>query len=271
MSDSKTKPRAHERAVHLNADPLTVWEAITDPNILPRWFPMEAEATLGEGGEILYGWGPEWRGTVPILAWEPGKHLRTGWQAAFPVDDEEQARQMVVDWHLEAEGGGTTLRLVHSGFGAGVKWDEEFDGTNRGWNIELHNLVQYMRHHQGKERRLLGIRQPVPADPAAAWSRVFSAEGLRFAGSGEPPAPGLRYEITTPGGDRLFGEVLVRNAPLDFTGTLESHHNSVFRYSHESCFGRPEAFVWISTWGMPRTESDGLEQRMGDLLKGLFG
>jgi uncharacterized protein YndB with AHSA1/START domain len=271
MTDDKPKSRSHERTIHLDADPKTVWEAITDPEVLPRWFPMEAEVKPGEGGEIMLGWGPEMRGTVPILVWEPGRHLRTGWQAAFPVDDEQQAKQMVVDWYLEAEGGGTTLRLVHSGFASGGKWDDEFDGTNRGWNIELRNLVQYLRHHQGKDRRLLGIRQPVPADPAAAWKKVFSAEGLRFASSGEPPAPGQRYEITTPDGERLVGEVLLRNAPLDFAGTLESHGHSVFRYSHESCFGQPEAFVWISTWGMPGAEADGLEQRLRDLLKGLFG
>jgi hypothetical protein len=115
------------------------------------------------------------------------------------------------------------------------------------------------------------LRQPVPADPAVAWNKAFGEGGFRFGGSGEPPAAGERFELTLPDGERLAGEVRLVNEPFDFCGTLESHGDSVFRFSHESCFGRPEAFVWVSTWGLPQADGDALEERLRRTLERVFG
>jgi hypothetical protein len=41
------------------------------------------------------------------------------------------------------------LRVVHAGFGIGAEWDEEYDGTVRGWRYKLRGLRHYLSRHGG--------------------------------------------------------------------------------------------------------------------------
>jgi len=167
----------------LAAPPEVVWKTITEAGELVRWFPLGAEARPGKGGEIVYRWG-ELVGRCRILEWNPPHHLRTGWMEApaggkapdFPrtgPTPEEGRTPLVVDWHLEARGGKTVLRLVHSGFGPGAQWDKEYDGTNRGWTFELQALKHYLEHQRGKERRAAWLRggSRPRARRRRAWAR----------------------------------------------------------------------------------------------------
>ena len=46
------------------------------------------------------------------------------------------------------------MRLVHSGFGAGAEWDDEFDSISNGWKFERRGLRHYLQRHFGKDRRV---------------------------------------------------------------------------------------------------------------------
>ena len=127
MTEKTSPTRGHEHTLEIEATQEEVWKAITEAEELVRWFPLGAETKPGPDGEILYRWG-ELVGRCRILAWDPPRHLKTGWMEApeagqtpvFPTGTTpETARaQVVVDWFLEGHGGKTQLRLVHSGFGA---------------------------------------------------------------------------------------------------------------------------------------------------------
>ena len=97
-----------------------------------------------------------------IEVWEPGRHLRT----TYPLPGAEgrgEAIELAVDYYLEARGGGTYLRLVHSGFGPQSEWDEEYDGVRRGWQYELRSLRHYLERDRAPGR--LGRRWRWPCPP----------------------------------------------------------------------------------------------------------
>jgi uncharacterized protein YndB with AHSA1/START domain len=261
--------RYHEHELEIAAPKDAVWKAITSADELVRWFPLAAEVEPGEGGTITLDWGPDMRGACEIRVWEPGTHLRTAWvEVAAPDTEDAAARgRIVVDWRLEARGGRTWLRLVHSGFGEGAEWDLEYDGTNRGWEFELRSLRHYLEHHRGRERRAFWLRRPVEDDAAAAWRRFTGA--IVAAGELEGLGAGDRYAIRLSSGDALEGEVWIDQPPRDFCGTVANLANGVFRYGFDRLPG-PEAHLWLSTWGLPASEVQALEARWRRALDGAY-
>jgi uncharacterized protein YndB with AHSA1/START domain len=251
--------RAHEHTLDIATSPADVWKAITTAEELVRWFPIGAETRPGLGGEILYQWG-ELEGRCRILAWDPPRHLRTGWMEApspaaqapdlprsTPADEAARAA-LVVDWFLEGHGGMTHLRLVHSGFSADAAWDKEYDGTKRGWTFELEALKHYLEQERGQDRRASWIRHAVTTPATGVWS-TFSRPGklfraLELAGL----AHGDRFRLERVDGVVLTGRVLVNRPPLEFAGVLDD--GAMLRFGFEDCMGRPEAHVWFATWGL---------------------
>ncbi len=277
MKDEAKETRAHEHVLDIDARPEDVWKAITTPEELVRWFPMEAEVRPGKGGEIVCKWG-ELAGRCRILEWDPPRHLKTGWMeapepggGAHGTPAGSPAPPVCVDWFLEGRGGGTRLRVVHSGFGRGAQWDKEFDGTNRGWTFELQALKHYLERQRGKERRAFWVRRPTALAREAVWERfrkpggVFRSVALDALGSGD------RFRLERPDGEVLEGRVLVNAAPLEFAGTLESLGGGMIRFGFEDCMGGPEAHVWIATWGLPASEVAALERRWNAALEQAFG
>lgn len=56
----------------------------------------------------------------------------------------------------------------------------------------------------------------------------------------------------------------------DFAGTVDGMNDALFRLGIESCFGAPEAQLWMSTWGVPESDVRALEERFDGLLARLF-
>lgn len=266
----KQATRAHEHRFTLDASPAEVWKAITDAEHLVNWFPMEAQVEAGVGGKINYGWAPEMQNPCQIEIWEPESHLRTSWMEPVAGDAEGTTVASVVDWFIEGDGGKTILRLVHSGFGTGSTWDGEYDGTNRGWEYELRSLRHYLKHHMGTQRKMISVRQETALSPQAVWKRLMGPDGLAPATGDAGLTERSSYAFKTADGDEFKGDVIFANPPLDFAGTIANMNNAILRIAHETCFGKPEAFVFISTWGVDEDENKKLEGRLQILLKNLF-
>ncbi len=49
-----------------------------------------------------------------------------------------------VTFELTPQGGGTLLRLVHTGFGEGDDWDRLYTDIRSGWNSELEHLRSWL-------------------------------------------------------------------------------------------------------------------------------
>jgi uncharacterized protein YndB with AHSA1/START domain len=266
----KNATRAHEHEFTIDASPADVWKAITQAEELIRWFPMEAQVKPGAGGLITYGWAPEMQNPCEIEVWEPEAHLRTSWMEPVAGDADGKTVASVVDWFIEGEGGRTTLRLVHSGFKTGTEWDDEYDGTKRGWNYEVRSLKHYLENHAGTQRRMIALRQPVSISPGEMWQRLLGPDGLAPRGGADSLTAGGPYEFNSRRGDKFKGSVLVAGAPRDFAGTVAGMNNAILRIAYETCFGRPEAFLFISTWGVDEKENKKLEGRLHAMLQQLF-
>lgn len=261
--------RSLEAELDLEAPPEAVWKALTDGDELANWFPFRSRSTPGVGGSIWLWWGGEGE-ECQIEAWEPQQHLRTTWPGAHPADP---AEPVAVDYYLEGKGGGTTLRLVHTGFSADAEWDDEFDAHRRGWSFELRSLQHYLRHHRGRQRYMIKAQTPLTVPHDEAWARLTGRRGLAADGSLQGLAEGDRYAVTTATGDRLEGEVRVVFAPTDFGATVEGLGGSLLRLSIEK-YPYPDDSIqvqlWLAAYRVPEAERRALESRWQALLEGLF-
>lgn len=171
MSDERE--RAVDLTVEIDADPQTVWEAVSEAEQLQRWFPLEAAVEPGEGGSITLSWGPDIQGTAPIEVWEPGRRLV--WAESWGGD---QGVRVAVDIRIEARGGKTVLRLVQSGFDEDARWDDYLDTLGSGWRYFLYNLKHYLERHPGRPRTMVWDRRKVRGAREEIWRRVTAAYGV---------------------------------------------------------------------------------------------
>ena len=264
--------RSHMHEFTIEASPEAVWKAITDPGELANWFPLRAEAKPGAGGAITYDWGPDIISVCRIESWEPPHHLRTSWGESAPTAQatDQERQRLAVDWFVEGKGGRTALRLVHSGFGYDANWDEEFDGTRRGWSYELRSLKHYMERHPGRKRHAFFLRQPVKLDPSEVWDRFWGPGGFLREGKLESLAMGDRYRFVLVSGDVVEGEVRLLLPPMDFAGTVENHNDGLLRIGFDKCAGGPEATIWLSTWDVPEADVAALGARWKETLAKTF-
>ncbi|MGH9602989.1 MAG: SRPBCC family protein [Terriglobales bacterium] len=283
MSKKNPDPRIIETEIEIPAPVEAVWKALTDAEELTRWFPLQARATPGVGGHLWFSWGAPWEGESRIEIWEPNRHLRTrdfvNSEASLAEESAkvgEPAAAVYVDYYLEARGGKTVLRLVHSGFGSGSDWAEElFDATRRGWSYELRSLRHYMLHHRGKPRRVAWSRVQVTATPEECWRRMFSPEGVSAESNIEKLRDGDQYRLRAVTEEVFEGVVAVSNYPTDFVGSVENMNQSFLglRFSEPAGpdFGAGhEVSVWLATYGIPQPDVEAFEKRWKGVLGKLF-
>lgn len=250
--------RTVETELEIDAPVDAVWKALTDAKELTRWFPLEAKVKPGKGGAMWVSWGQPFEGESTIEIWEPGRRLRTGWP--FTASPDGDPRPLVVDYFLEGRGGKTVLRLVHSGFGVGAKWDNEYEGVTRGWAFELRGLRHYLENHAGKDRRAIWVSKPTSLSPAEAIARVIGPEGRVVRGSIEGLKEGDPYRLELVGmNQHMEGVVDINMRPRSFAATVKNLNNAYFRCDMENCGGDEMVWVWFSTYGLDARAADKLQ------------
>jgi uncharacterized protein YndB with AHSA1/START domain len=259
MSQSKPQleraasTRSHEHEVTIDATPEAVWKAITQAEEIVNWFSLQAESKPVVGGEIVYRWG-EMRWPCRIESLEPGRRLRTTYPEAA-ADGEPAAgasSPLAVDWYLEGRGGTTVLRLVHSGFGRDARFDDEYEGTRRGWDFELRSLKHFLERHAGRSRAAFWLPVPTPHSAEETWRRITSSKALVRDVSIQGRKPGDRYRLAFATGETIDGVVWANEPPIHFEGTAENHGDGLFRLGFESCFGKTVAYLGFSSWRSTR-------------------
>jgi len=271
-----SKSREIKTRIEIEADIEAVWKSLTDAEELMRWFPLDARSRPEPGGNIWYSWGPPYEGESQIEIWDPPHHLRLRdqWAGSSPdgplreIEPGVPAR-VAMDYTLETEGGKTVLRLVHSGFGAGADWDDEFEGTRRGWDQELLSLKHYLEHHAGQHRRPVWARVKVELSREEAWSRLTGSDGLNIP----PLKQGDSFDLTTSGGEQLKGRVLLYRHGEDFVAAVENWNDAFLRFSVEK-YSRPRAHtepnLWLSTYGLMNSQVMAFQISWTKMLTRLF-
>lgn len=184
--DRPTRSAAGE--IRIEAPPERVWRALTEADELTRWFPLDAKVEPGPQGRIWMSWGNEFGAWSPVEVWDPPHHLRLLWT----MQEGDEATAQITDYWLEAAEGGTTLRVVTSGFPADASWDDMVEGTRLGWVFELRQLKHYLERHDGRDRAAAYLRRRVRLLREEAWARLFRP------GSGVETLAGSVFDRTPP-------------------------------------------------------------------------
>jgi uncharacterized protein YndB with AHSA1/START domain len=126
----------------------------------------------------------------------------SGWFAAGTVNDIERPGRILLAWrgkddpgyskvsiHLAAEGEGTRLDILHSGFGQGEDWELVRKESEKGWEIGLENLESIF--DTGMDLRL--ARRPLLGIFAADFNEKIAKD------LGVPTAKGVRIDRAVEG------------------------------------------------------------------------
>ena len=132
------------RSIFIAATPDRVWAAITDPELIVKWFGKGATLDrLEVGGSGV--WSFEGYGDVPIVieALDPIRSITYRWgDTKSPTID--PVASTVFTYTLEAVSGGTQLSVIETGFQNLADPLRGLEGNQEGWTSELNKLVAYL-------------------------------------------------------------------------------------------------------------------------------
>ena len=95
-----------------------VWEVLTRPEFLPRWFTAEtAEIDLRPGGSLVLRWAEHGTGLARVERVDEPTLFSFRW-ALEPGVEPTPGEETLVEFTLAEKGDGTLLRVVESGFSA---------------------------------------------------------------------------------------------------------------------------------------------------------
>lgn len=268
------RSRAFDMTLDIDASPAEVWRALTEAEELVRWFPLQAAVTMGPGeqpagGTMAWTWPAEQPWVHRIDEWEPLKRLRLVQppRAGESRPERAGAAPVALEFTLDTHEGGTRLRMVHSGFGFGGSWDDEFDGIKSGWQYELRSLRHYLERHRGRPRQFGLARAHTALPLPAAWARLVSAEGFGLHTSSDT---GGAFTVEAATSDRFSGSNSLLLAD-EFAGAIPALHDALLRLAVHKERGGTGLMVGLSSYAPEDADAvDGFITRATTLLRRLF-
>jgi uncharacterized protein YndB with AHSA1/START domain len=128
-----------ERDLRIDAPVERVWQVITDPAYVAKWFGDTAEIELRPGGPMMLGWSEHGKFNAVVERVDPPREFAFRWNRDPAVPFGGGAVSTLVEFSLSPEDGGTRLRLVESGFAD----DQHRKDHEGGWDAELAELVAF--------------------------------------------------------------------------------------------------------------------------------
>jgi uncharacterized protein YndB with AHSA1/START domain len=268
--DEEQKTRSHESVVEINASPETVWKSLSEGEGISRWFAPKARVeNPGVGGTIYLAFGDEEPEAERIEVWEPGRHLRT----VSPRPGGAPGVFIAVDYFLEAREGSTVLRLVHSGFGADAKWDDEYECTRRGWAVFLRVLKMSIEVHGDKPSRNLIATSTAGLDLREAWEWLTGPECLAAEGRLDGLQPGDAYRTRTALGTELSGTVEMTAPASEPTGycemaaTAREFNDAVLWFYAAGSRENMVLAINLSTFGLSEERARAVQEELDTLVR----
>jgi uncharacterized protein YndB with AHSA1/START domain len=159
------------KEIALDATPEEVWEAIATGPGVDSWVMGRNEIDPHVGGKTRMTLGGQTEEST-VTTWKPGGHL------AYRTPENADGTFMAFEYLIEGrEGGGTVVRLVHSGF-LGDDWETEYEAMNEGWDMYLHKLAQYLTYFRGRRARVVSAFRPQASPPERVWEVLTEKLGL---------------------------------------------------------------------------------------------
>jgi uncharacterized protein YndB with AHSA1/START domain len=135
-----------EQEIVIEAPPEVVWELVTDPEHVGVWFGDAAQIDLRPGGDAAFTWEGYGTFLARVEEVEPPRFFSFSWSR--PKDTPvAEGNSTLVEFSLRAEGEGTRLTVVESGFAAVARAEDEktrhLADNTEGWTVELGHLREY--------------------------------------------------------------------------------------------------------------------------------
>jgi uncharacterized protein YndB with AHSA1/START domain len=185
--------RSVQAETEVPGTPEEVWEAIaTGPGITSWFVPSQVDGRVG--GDVVCNFGPGMDSLSTITAWDPPHRF-----VAESRDDMGPGDPTVAtEWIVEArDGGSCVVRVVHSWFADGDKWDNQFEGHTYGWLSFFRVLRTYLAHFRGQRGVPVQVMGVAPLPKEEAWDAWTRPLGLAGAAVGQP--------VRTPAGAPPLG------------------------------------------------------------------
>jgi uncharacterized protein YndB with AHSA1/START domain len=140
-----------ERTVRIAATTERVWDILTKPEHVGRWFGSGTPATvdLRPDGVMVLEPAPGERYLARVVKADPPHYLAYRWASAYPNVLADETNSTLVEFHVAAEGAMTRLTVCESGFAsltipAGREDAASYESHSRGWTQVLRNLADYV-------------------------------------------------------------------------------------------------------------------------------
>ncbi|HEX3814776.1 MAG TPA: SRPBCC family protein [Mycobacteriales bacterium] len=140
-----------EREIVIAAPVERVWAVLTEPEHIGQWFGQgkPTEIDLRPGGIMRLDHGEYGDFLTRIEKVEPPSYFSYRWASAYPNVVATDDNSTLVEFSLSAEGTGTRLRLVESGFATlTIPPEREQHASHAshsgGWPDALGNLQKYV-------------------------------------------------------------------------------------------------------------------------------
>jgi uncharacterized protein YndB with AHSA1/START domain len=174
-----------------------VWDAITDPERIARWFlPVSGDLRLGGTYQLEGNAGGE------IRACEPPHRLLLTWIFGEPPGPEDSS---LVEVRLESDpDGGTTLTLVHTAVVPPEMWDQFGPGgVGVGWDLAVIGLTAHLAGIElGSPEELETkpeMREAMTAS-SEAWGAAYEASGVDAELAARTTAATTAFYVPPPEG-----------------------------------------------------------------------
>lgn len=137
-----------EQSFYYDAPPEAIFEALTEPAQLTKWFVSKAKVELKKGGKVKFTWKGGHTMNGKVKRFTVGRKVAYGWRDNLGKGKE--AKTLAV-FEISKKGTGSMLKLTHGGFGDSKAWIELYGGIQSGWAYYLMNLKSVLS--QGRDLR----------------------------------------------------------------------------------------------------------------------
>ena len=138
------KSYATKQQYYFRARPEKVFEALTEPKSLVKWFLSKAKIDRETGGMFTFDWMGGYRMVSKLKKYEKDKTVTFSW-----IDKlrKGEIAKTTASFEVRKQGKGTLLKLRHSGF----KDPEHFADCSSRWAYYLTNMKSVLG--QGQDLR----------------------------------------------------------------------------------------------------------------------
>ena len=128
-----------EQAYYFDAPPERVFDALTNPDELVKWFLSKARVESKKGGSYTFDWMGGYHMTGSVKGFEKNKAVSYSWHDKLPRGG---LAETLASFEVRKEGDGTLLQLRHTGFTD----PEHFAECSSRWGYYLTNMKSVLDH-----------------------------------------------------------------------------------------------------------------------------